>query len=130
MYPSKPKMARLHRQNRIRVSGQVPEAHPKRPRQLSTSASGSRRLRQPQPQRKRQRQYRLSLGGNTRSQKTLTQIDFVTLSATNDLLRDEDLEYIHDQDNELPMESLSRRTVNNGKARAKCGGNETLTQRG
>ncbi|KAK2809518.1 hypothetical protein FQN50_003786 [Emmonsiellopsis sp. PD_5] len=41
-------------------------------------------------QRQRQRQRRLALGGNSRSQKTLTQIDFVTRAHVRALIEQED----------------------------------------
>ncbi|QVM07108.1 hypothetical protein D8B26_001811 [Coccidioides posadasii str. Silveira] len=47
-----------------------------------------------------QRQYRLALGGNTKSQKTLTQIDFVNRQSNFEPSEDLDLEYIEEDENE------------------------------
>ncbi|KAI1937019.1 hypothetical protein LOZ57_006686 [Ophidiomyces ophidiicola] len=85
-------------------------------------------------QEKRQRKYRLSLGGNTESQKTLTQINFVGLPKC-DL---GDLEYIEEEPEE--DESTLRVLPQNRKQRGLLGAknprlveptdNTTLTQMG
>ncbi|KAI1932642.1 hypothetical protein LOZ65_000631 [Ophidiomyces ophidiicola] len=85
-------------------------------------------------QKKRQRKYRLSLGGNTESQKTLTQINFVGLPRC-DL---GDLEYIEEEPEE--DESTLRVLPRNRKQRGLLGAknprfveptdNTTLTQMG
>ncbi|EER41512.1 conserved hypothetical protein [Histoplasma capsulatum H143] len=79
----------------------------------------------------RERQYRLALGGNTRNQKTLTQIDFVkqaqALLAREDKDEDDDLEleYIGgeawDGDYEVPVQSSKRRKRNGNRRRANTG---------
>ncbi|QSS66353.1 BSD domain-containing protein [Histoplasma capsulatum] len=79
----------------------------------------------------RERQYRLALGGNTRNQKTLTQIDFVkqaqALLARGDKDEDDDLEleYIGgetwDGDYEVPVQSSKRRKRNGNGRRANTG---------
>ncbi|EEP76450.1 predicted protein [Uncinocarpus reesii 1704] len=99
-----------------------------RPRARNRNVAGS-----PVTQRRR---YRLSLGGNTRSQKTLTQINFVNQPSMRESLSDLDLEYIEDEESRqdaTPPKTRSRRrkaesSVRNDRLIQPA--NTTLTQMG
>lgn len=76
-----------------------------------TAASKSRKPRT-YDSRTSKRQHRLSLGGNTRSQKTLTQIDFVRNSAAaaaREIVPESELEYIDtDKDEDVDLSPKKR----------------------
>ncbi|WEW58697.1 hypothetical protein PRK78_004165 [Emydomyces testavorans] len=85
----------------------------KKTKSAVTSSTQPRRARDrdttDSPRTRRQRQYRLSIGGNTRSQKTLTQINFVARPSNCQSLSDLDLEYIEEDENE--QDGLTPRTA-------------------
>lgn len=87
------------------------------------------------PRTRRQRQYRLSLGGNTKSQKTLTQINFVNRPYKLDSLTDFDLNYIEEED-DASTSSIATRLLkqkkmrSGGRAKTVEPADTTLTQMG